>query len=161
MTWKAPTVLNRLSKFLIPVALLIGGDFNLPGLEWRTRTLKPGATHQNIHYLFGNIFDDTCLTQMISEPTRKGNTLDLILTNFPTLIPRTEVMPGVYDHDIVFVEFNLMLLPKNLSKNREISHFIIGQNGIHLNQNSLNSMNTLELTKHQMQMSCGRSSRRR
>ena len=36
-------------------------------------------------------------------PTRLSNTLDLFLSNRPTLINRIEPMPGVSDHDIVYV----------------------------------------------------------
>lgn len=37
-------------------ALLIGGDFNLTGWDWKNKLLKPKTTHQKIHYDFGNTF---------------------------------------------------------------------------------------------------------
>jgi hypothetical protein len=59
-------------------AIIVGGNFNLLGWDWRTRTIKPDTKYSNIHYLFGNLFDDTGLAQIVDIPTRKDNTLDLI-----------------------------------------------------------------------------------
>lgn len=53
------------------------------------------------------MLDDTGLTQVIEQPTRNDNVLDLIVTNFPNQVSRTEIIPGLSDHDIVHVEFNL------------------------------------------------------
>ena len=65
------------------------------------------AVHTKNHYEFGNTLDDTDLVQLIELYTRQENTLDLMLTNLPSQIPRTEVIPGISDHDIVFVELNI------------------------------------------------------
>jgi hypothetical protein len=50
---------------------------------------------------------DTGLVQLIEQPTRQDNTLDLMITNLPSQIPRTEIIPSISDHDIVFVELNI------------------------------------------------------
>jgi hypothetical protein len=42
----------------------------------------------------------------VEEPTRGTNILDLITTNYPESFRRTEVMPGLSDHDIVYTEVN-------------------------------------------------------
>jgi hypothetical protein len=99
-------------------AILIGGDFNLPGWDWKNKNLKPGTLHSKHHLFFGNTLDDTGLVQIIDQPTRKENILDLIITNFPNQIPRYEIIPGISDHDIVFAEFNIT--PSKISKFLEI-----------------------------------------
>ena len=38
------------------------------------------------------------------KPTRSDNTLDLFLTNKPSTIYRTEVCPGISDHDLVYID---------------------------------------------------------
>jgi hypothetical protein len=50
---------------------LFGVDFNLPAWDWRTRTIKQSTKYPNLHYLFGNLLDDTGLTQIVDIPTRK------------------------------------------------------------------------------------------
>ena len=95
-------------------AIIVGVDFNLPGWDWRTRTIKQSTKYPSLHYLFGNLLDDTGLTQIVDIPTRKDNTLDLIITNLPSQAQRGEVIPGLSDHDIVFTEF--VLAPINLKQ---------------------------------------------
>jgi hypothetical protein len=47
------------------------------------------------------------LIQIVDIPTRKDNTLDLIITNLPNQVQRVEVIPGLSDHDIVFTDLLL------------------------------------------------------
>jgi hypothetical protein len=84
-----------------------GGDFNLPGWDWETRTLKEKCQYPDLHQRFGDILDDTALTQVVTEPTRGENTLDLMITNNPSIITKTQVIPGISDHDIPLLEVDL------------------------------------------------------
>ena len=49
------------------------------------------------------------LSQMVTEPTRLNNTLDLFFTNLPTLIQEVEVVPGLSDHDAVIVQSKMRM----------------------------------------------------
>ena len=98
--------------------LLIGGDFNAPGIDWRTTSLKPKCPYPNLHNELLSIFNDNGLEQMITEPTRKENTLDLFVTNHPQLIPKTEIIPGLSDHCIPYCEFNIKA--KHKKKNERL-----------------------------------------
>jgi hypothetical protein len=99
--------------------IVAGGDFNLPGWDWKTKRLKENTTNQNNHYLFADTLDDNGLVQLVEQPTRETNTLDLIITNNPTRFTRVEVIPGVSDHDIVFCELDIKPV-KNKQKARQI-----------------------------------------
>lgn len=46
-------------------------------------------------------------TQLVTEPTRLNNTLDLFLTNNPEKINCTKVLPGISDHQIPYTEISL------------------------------------------------------
>ena len=85
--------------------LLIAGDFNLPSYDWENMTLKPKPRYPNLHRDFIDLLGDTGLVQVVKEPTRLGNTLDIVLTNCPSLIPRVEVIPGLSDHRVVYFEY--------------------------------------------------------
>ncbi|XP_019628840.1 PREDICTED: uncharacterized protein LOC109473420 [Branchiostoma belcheri] len=50
---------------------------------------------------------DNGLTQIVEDPTRGVNTLDLILTNRPAQINRTQVIPGISDHLAVYTELEV------------------------------------------------------
>ncbi|CAH1274649.1 Hypp5350 [Branchiostoma lanceolatum] len=85
--------------------LIIAGDFNFPLWNWETMSLKPNPVYTTVHQQFVDLLYDTGLDQIVKEPTCGENTLDLVLTNSPSLIPRVEVIPGISDHGIVYFEF--------------------------------------------------------
>jgi hypothetical protein len=53
-----------------------------------------------------DIINNNALSQLIDQPTCLTNTLDLVLTNRPGQVLRTETIPGISDHDIVYTEFD-------------------------------------------------------
>ena len=96
-------ILKKLNKKQ-NLKLLLGGDFNLPGIEWDTANLKPDCKHKQYHLDFLNLMDTYGLTQLIEQPTRKENTLDLMITYRPNWVCKSEVFPGVADHDAVYLK---------------------------------------------------------
>ena len=83
------------------------GDFNLPELDWTDRSVKQGARYRESHQAFLDTLDEAALTQIVKEPTREENTLDLFATNKDTLIMRCDVIPGNSDHSAVLVDSRL------------------------------------------------------
>ena len=71
---------------------------NLPGIEW------PSPAQHN---LFFDILADHGMSQIVDQRTRGENTLDLIAVNYLTLASRTEILPGISDHDAVFAEIDI------------------------------------------------------
>ena len=100
-------------------SLVIGGDFNFPGWDWKTKSIKAGAAYTGLHHRFSDIIDNIGLVQIVEEPTLKNNVLDLILTNRPNKVLRVDVLPGVSDHDIVFTELDMRPV-KQKQKPRQI-----------------------------------------
>ena len=80
------------------------GDAKLPDIEWKTNYI---SGHSYLTYmnkcLLSTVYD-ICLEQFVKFPTRGENTLDIFLTNRPSLIEKCKPVPGVSDHDIVFVK---------------------------------------------------------
>ena len=110
--------ISKLSSYATG-AIVLGGDFNLPGWDWASETIKPKCSRVDIHNRVKEIFCDNNLMQLVKEPTRETNTLDLLVTNNPTLINRTQVLPGISDHDVVFTEIDVSP-KKNVQKPRKI-----------------------------------------
>ena len=94
--------------------LIIGGDMNFCDWDWARQAIKPGCKHTRLHNEFMELIRDHGMEQMVLEPTRGSNTLDLIVTNIPHQISRVEVIPGLSDHDIVYCE-----LSSNVQKIRQ------------------------------------------
>ena len=77
----------------------LGGDFNLPNIDWEVNAVKPDTQQVGLGNSLLDICSDMGLTQMNNQPTRKENILDLYLTNSPTLVRHMEMIPGIGDHD--------------------------------------------------------------
>ena len=87
---------------------VIGGDFILPDINWEEQTRAiinrqyPIKTNQT----FLEIVVDNGLEQIVNFPTRKDNTLDLMLLSHPAYKLRCKPLPstGNSDHDIVLLD---------------------------------------------------------
>lgn len=58
---------------------------NFPSWDWKLVVLKPNPTLPRLHHAFIDMLNDCGLEQLVEEPTRQENTLDLIITNSPNL----------------------------------------------------------------------------
>ena len=58
----------------------------------------------SISYSSLDTIANTGLQQIVNFPTRNNNTQDVVLTNHPSLTKQYVGMPGLSDHNIVFVE---------------------------------------------------------
>ena len=86
----------------------IGGDFNLPDIQWKENQITSHQNTKSINEAFMNTFQDLSVKQLVDFPTRKENILDLFLTNRPSLVNRLEPMPGISDHDtMIYVNTNV------------------------------------------------------
>ena len=85
--------------------LVILGDFNFPQIDWNTGATRwAGKSAEEkrraLHLLDWS--EHFCLTQVIEEPTRGDNVLDLILTNNTDMILSSAVTdPGISDHRVI------------------------------------------------------------
>ena len=70
--------------------------------------MKKYANNLGIQRRFQAAFDDAGLTQLITEPTRANNTLDLFLTNNESLISNWNTVEGISDHDKAVVVDGLL-----------------------------------------------------
>ena len=81
--------------------LYLMGDFNLPLFDWDQCAAPPNPPNAAYCRLLAMI-EVNFLTQMVSQPTRANNTLDLVLTNAPQNIIEVDVEPTkLSDHEVV------------------------------------------------------------
>ena len=91
------------------------GDLNYPKFHWNDNyvpQVKQGSSFPQQYDDFINLLDDNNLIQMVSEPIRQDNTLDLFLTNNDSLVSKVTILPGISGHDIVscMVRFKPVIL---------------------------------------------------
>ena len=87
--------------------ILVGGDFNLPGINWGCMMTKAGARHQNKNEMLLNVLHNSGLEQVVKTPTRiadnVSNILDLFITNVPQLISKVTTCVGISDHLAIII----------------------------------------------------------
>ena len=86
------------------------GDFNLPDVKWESNSFVPSGRYPALSKTMINIALDHNLQQLVTEPTRGKNTLDLFFTNNESLVQHVNVKPGVSDRD--YVEIECLAKPK-------------------------------------------------
>ena len=107
------TPITKLNDFLSSVfynespqlpQILLAGDFNLPSISWIDGQIKPNPTYGTDvnQSLLGSI-NEFALDQLVTESTRGRNILDLIFSFHPESISKIEVIPGISDHEAVYV----------------------------------------------------------
>ena len=91
--------------------VILGGDFNLPDINWELPAAKPGGRRKNISE---KLIETTCehnLEQVQREATRLDNNLDLVFINKPSLIKEMSLVPGPSDHATVITDTFLHIKP--------------------------------------------------
>ena len=80
---------------------------NLPGIEWPSTSIKANWPSPAQHNLFIDVLANHGMSQIVDQRTRGENTLDFIAVNYLTLANRTEILPGISDHDALFAEIDI------------------------------------------------------
>ena len=88
---------------------VLGGDFNLPGIDWDNGVVNPKAANKSQCELLLPSLDTHALAQIHKEPTnvREENILDLLITNKPGLIKSSHSVPGISDHCTVVTKLDI------------------------------------------------------
>ena len=86
--------------------ILLAGDFNCPGIDWKYNTVSPNADDRPIQESIVDITSNALLSQIHDQPTRYSNTIDLVFTSNPSLLKSTSSIPGISDHSIVVSDFD-------------------------------------------------------
>lgn len=86
--------------------IVLNGDFNLPIINWDNLTIYGGTTADRQHSTaLMNLANQFLLTQMINEPTRGDNILDLVFTSNEELVNIVRIEDTVLsDHRLIIVE---------------------------------------------------------
>ncbi|CAC5414279.1 unnamed protein product [Mytilus coruscus] len=101
------TSLTRLTHSNNLPNLVLSGDFNMPDIKWEIDENKPNNYSMETNNKFIEALEENCLTQIVKEPTRQDNILDLVLTANPSSIENISVQDGMRDHSIVITDINL------------------------------------------------------
>ena len=92
-------IIHWYSNIVNPNTIILG-DFNLPGINWNDKSVKPNATDKQMCETFLDFANSNDFATPITFPTyQSGNTLDLILTTLD--IDNLDFEPGFSDHHVI------------------------------------------------------------
>lgn len=94
---------DSLQKIPKNASIWLLGDFNLPDVNWLSNCFTPCGRYPGPSKLMIDIALDHVLKQVVTEPTRDHNILDLCFTNDPSFVDNIKVSAGISDHDAVVV----------------------------------------------------------
>ena len=97
-------LLNTFDKLDKDDPMWIGGDINLPDIDWSEHRVTGHQYPLIINTTFLEKVQDMGLTQINNTPTRGTNILDLFFTNRPDLVTNCKVIPSFSDHGIVMTQ---------------------------------------------------------
>ena len=113
------TPITKLNDFLSSIfynespqlpQILLAGDFNLPSISWIDGQIKPNPTYgTDVNQSLLESINEFAPDQLVTEPTRGRNTLDLIFSSHPESISKMKVIPGICDHEAVYCK---LILPR-------------------------------------------------
>lgn len=87
------------------------GDFNFPLINWPNLS---SSCRTSVNFIYLTL--DFNLIQVVNEPTRGSNILDLILTTAPETIESVVHLNGFSDHDLLQVTISVRLPFSGVSK---------------------------------------------
>ena len=85
----------------------IAGDINLPDIDWSTLSVSSHQYAIALNETYLQLLAATGMEQLVDFPTRGRNTLDIVMTNRPSLTNRCESLPPLSDHHLVFVDVSI------------------------------------------------------
>ena len=80
--------------------VILAGDFNSPGIDWRNGYLTDYYISKSFCEFLIDVSSDYFLEQIVSEPTRGRNLLDLCFTTHPNQVKQCYTLP---DHEAVII----------------------------------------------------------
>ena len=95
------TVLEELAKSIEyikaehpPSKVIVTGDFNSPGIDWRNGCLTYYYISKSFHEFHIDISSDYFLEQIVCEPSRGRNLLYLCFITHPNQVKQCYTLPG-------------------------------------------------------------------
>ena len=96
----------------------LGGDFNLPDINWENQDIPGNRYPQSINEIFLEMSQNLGLQQIVDFPTRGTSLLDLFFTNKPDLVSNCELLAGLGDHEAVSIKNSLFIKKKKPTKRK-------------------------------------------
>ena len=123
------------------------GDLNLSNSNWESCCINGNSYPLTLCHMMIDCIQECGFSQVINFPTRRNNILDIFFTNRPSLVRKCHPLPGISDHEIIYLESSTELQLTKMSKHKILVWF--GADITTIKSIALN-FNTCFLEKHSM-----------
>lgn len=89
-------------------AIWLSGDINLPDINWGDNYVDGHQYSLDLNNTFLEFLHNNGLDQIVDFPTRRFNTLDIFVTNRPSLIESCESVGGISDHEVIITKSSIL-----------------------------------------------------
>ena len=103
--------IKRLTSMQGKKPIWISGDFNLPDIDCKVKSINNYQYPKQLNERFINLIDSSSMEKVVNFQTRKQNTLDLLITNRPSFINKCIPVPAFGDSDSAILS-NLICHPQ-------------------------------------------------
>jgi len=96
--------------------IFLARDLNLPNITWLDGTglISPNPTYGiDVNQSLLETINEFGLDQVVTDPTRGENILDLVFSSHLESVSNVEVIPGISDHEAVYCELHLDNKPES------------------------------------------------
>ena len=108
---------NIILSFLNDI-VWIAEDFNLPDIDWNISCIAGNNYPLKINEFFLDFTNTFGISQLVDFPARYNNTLDIFLTNHPSLTNYYNLIPGISNLEAILTESNINVILHKLSSRK-------------------------------------------
>ena len=94
------------------------GDLNLSNINWESCCITGNSYPLTLCNMMIDCIQECGFSQVINFPTRISNILDIFFTNRPSLIRKCHPLPGISDHEILYLELSIEVQLTIMSKRK-------------------------------------------
>ena len=87
--------------------IVLGGDINLPRINWKKKSIKAGSNQHIQHQQLLDMEQELGFEQMQLSPSMESSILDLYFTTYPCHVKSCYTVPGISDHHMVVADYDV------------------------------------------------------
>ena len=100
---------NSITVTYSNIPIWLAGDLTLSNIDWENSCTQGSAYPLALCDTIFDFLQEYAFTQVVNFPTRVNNTLDVFITNRPSLIHSCNSIAGISDHEAVCIESSIIL----------------------------------------------------
>lgn len=113
--------LSKIGNLINTNIVILGGNYHAPNTSWGSnQVLDDLATSERLVEIANEYYLEQLVKELTGIHSNTRNILDLVFTNYNTIVNNVKIIPRISDHDIVSFTVNLAPEKKRVAKRIKI-----------------------------------------